>query len=395
MRILVLTSRLPYPPNRGDRLRVYHFIRELSRHHQITLLSFIADEIEIANLAGLRDICTDIQLIRLSAAQSRLNMATRGWRNAPLQTQYYHSAGMQAAVDSLTARTRFDLVYTHLFRMAPFVADLTGPYKVLDLTDVISAELNRAIPFLSLPRRTIYRLEAARVRQVEQQITGRFDETWVISENERRALLALGAQGNVVVVPNGVADDVFHPLGTPCDRTSLIFTGHMGVLHNVDAAEFLVEDILPLVRAEVPGATVKLVGAEPSSRVRQLADRPGVVVVGHAPDLNLALNSAAVFVAPLRFAAGVQNKVLEAMAAGTPVVTTSIVQGGIDAVDGRHLLVGDTAEAIANKVTWLLAHPAEANALAAEARAFVTATFQWEAVDRRVVQISRALLTRR
>lgn len=387
MRILFLTSRLPAPPTRGDRLRVFHFLRELARDHRITLLSFVASNDEQAHLAELRPYCEDIHLVHLSRARSLLSATAGVWRPEPLQASYYRSAAMQAAVDDLVARGRFDLLYVHLFRMAPYGLKHQSLYRVLDLTDVISAEIARALPYHPPHWRAVYRTELTRIQRYEQALVNRFDETWVISETERMTLAAFGASRPIVVVPNGVDGQRFHPTGQPRDAATLLFVGHMGVPHNVDAAEYLATEVYPLIRREVPAARLELVGAEPSARVRKLDELPGVTVRGHVHDLNAVLNQATVFVAPLRFAAGVQNKVLEAMAAGTPVVTTRIVAAGLGAEQGTHLLVADDATGLARQTMTLIRNAPNAGELASAARQFVLSTFRWDAVSRRVAAL--------
>jgi sugar transferase (PEP-CTERM/EpsH1 system associated) len=387
MRLLFLTSRLPYPPNRGDRLRVFNFVRELSRRHEITLLSFVADAAEAAQSAGLRPYCHDIHLVPMSRVRSMAAAATGLWRTEPLQALYYRSAVMQRAVDALVAQRAYDLLYVHLFRMAPYALPHRHLYRVLDLTDVISTEIGRAVPYRDWRWQAVYRNELPRIRRYEPAMAGQFDETWVISAAERAALAASGAAGRVVVVPNGVDSERFRPLGLTREPATILFVGHMSVAHNVDAAEYLARDLLPLVRAKLPDIRLSLVGADPSHRVQQLARLPGVTVAGHIPDLNAALNRATVFVAPLRFAAGVQNKVLEAMAAGTPVVTTSIVNNGLAATDDRHLLVADEPAALAAAAVSLLTDPQRRDSLARAAREFVLEGFRWDAVTRRLAAI--------
>ncbi len=355
MRILFLTARLPYPPNRGDRLRAYHFLRVLSREHQITLLSFIDDSREAEHVAALRPFCEDIQLVRRAGWQGAAGAALGAWRPLPLQSLYYRSPVMRGAVDRLLGREAFDAVYVHLFRMAQYVADRFRPYRILDLTDAISGEVARALPYRDPFWRLVYRLELPRIERYERAMVRQFDETWVISEAERAAIAAAVGAGvdgdgrpppNLRVVANGVETERYRPQLRPAGGAALVFVGHMGVFHNVDAAVRLAEGILPRVRAAVPGARLELIGTEPAARVRALAG-PGVRVRGHVVDLNAALNEAAVFVAPLRFAAGVQNKVLEAMAAGLPVVTTSEVNEGLRATPGEHLLLADDDEGLA------------------------------------------------
>lgn len=384
MRILFLTGRLPYPPTRGDRLRAYHFLRILSHQHRITLLSFIADDRETGNIGPLREFCEDIQLVHRGQLHSTTTTIMNLWRPTPLQSLYYRSSVMQGAVDRLLARRQFDLVYVHLFRMAQFVAGRRRPYRVLDLTDAISTEIERSLLYRDPKWRLIYRAELPRIRRYEQDIIHHFDETWLISNAERRQILQGKQDERVFVVPNGVDTGRYRPSGQTTAAPLLIFVGHMGVFHNVDAAEYLARDILPLVRQSVPASQLNLVGAEPSMQVQALANLAGVNVLGHVADLNAALNDATIFVAPLRFAAGVQNKVLEAMAAGLPVVTTSYVNTGIEANDGEHLIVADDTEGIAQAIITLLHDPQARQRLGKAGRDFVLRNYRWEDVLERV-----------
>lgn len=391
MRILFLTGRLPSPPNRGDRLRAYHFLRVLSREHQITLLSFISDERETGYLGPLRSFCEDIQLVHRGQWQSTATAAANLWRPLPLQSLYFRSSVMQSAVDRLLARQRFDVVYVHLFRMAQFVSGRTQYYRILDLTDAISSEIERSLPYRDAKWRMVYRLELPRIRRYEHDLVRRFDESWLISPAERQHLLAQDIANRLIVVPNGVDTERYRPSGHSPHAPALIFVGHMGVFHNIDAADFMVRDILPHVREAIPTTTLALVGAEPAAEVLALAGTPGVQVTGHVPDLNAALNEAAVFVAPLRFAAGVQNKVLEAMAAGLPVVTTTLVNNGLLAESGRHLLIADDPQQFANAVVRLL-HDAELRRrIGHEAREFVLRNYRWEDVADRMRVINQKL----
>lgn len=378
MRILFLTARLPYPPTRGDRLRAYHFLRVLSREHQITLLSFIAAESESANVAHLRPFCTDIHLVHRTPWQSQISAGLNFWRPLPLQSLYYRSGVMREAVNRLLDRQRFDAIYVHLFRMAQYVSNRFAPFRILDLTDAISQEVVRSLPYLTPLWRLVYRLELPRIARYEQEITRRFDQTWLISEADRQALLPASASDTVRVVHNGVDIERYRPGARGPVSPVLAFVGHMSVFHNVDAAEFLVHEIMPLVRKEVPAVQVRIIGDDPSPRVRQLDEVPGVTVAGHVVDLNAALNQAAVFVAPLRFAAGIQNKVLEAMAAGLPVVTTSYVNYGTEAENGRHLIVADDAHTTATAVIELLKDPSKRERIGREGRDFVIHRYRWE-----------------
>jgi len=389
LRILFLTSRLPYPPNRGDRLRAFHFIRRLSREHDLHLLSFIAGEEERSHLPALESYCRSVRVIRKSPAASGLTVAGNLWRRAPLQVLYYRSRAMQRLVNQTLSAHNFDAIYVHLFRMTPYVAQAKDLYRIVDLTDVISEEVRRSLTYRNPFWRLLYRLEGPRIAAYERHVARTFEETWLISEADRRILAAACPQANIQVVPNGVDRARFRPTGVAPRQHSLIFVGHLRVFHNVDAATYLVEDILPLVRQQVADARLRLVGADPGPAVRRLAAAPGVEVAGFVPDLNEALNQAAVFVAPLRFAAGVQNKVLEAMAAGRPVVTSSLVSAGLGAQPGKHLLVADGSSATAAHVVRLLRDEKERAQLGAGGRRFVAETYRWDAVSERMAAIEK------
>ena len=383
MRILCLTSRLPYPPNRGDRLRAFHFIEHLSREHELSLVSFIASEAERDHLPSLRAYCQDVRVLPMSPWRSALSTATNIWRREPLQVLYYRLGTMRRLVDDLVATSGFDAAYVHLFRMAPYVAHHPHLYRIVDLTDVISREIDLSLPHRGSASRTVYRLERGRIGRYERWVAETFEETWLIAESDRQALLQFCPAANIRVVPNGVDLELFHPTGQPCAPDSLIFVGHLRVLHNIDAATYLARDVLPLVQGEIPGCTLNIVGADPAPQVQRLGQSAAITVPGYVADLNDYLNRAAVFVAPLRFAAGIQNKVLEAMAAGRPVVTTSLVNEGLGAQPGRELLVADDAQATAWQIVALLTNPPLREQIGRAGRQFVEQKYSWShAVDR-------------
>ncbi len=394
MRILCLTSRLPYPPNRGDRLRAFHFIEHLAQEHELSLVSFVASESERAHVAPLLDHCQQVHVLRMDARRSALAVSANFWRREPLQALYYRSRAMQRLVDRTLAENEFDVIYVHLFRMAPYVAHRPDLYRVVDLTDVISQEVVRSLPYRGLPWRLLYRFERPRIERYERYVAETFEETWLISEADRQVLAAACPSAHIRVVPNGVDADYFHPTGQPAEPDSLVFVGHLRVFHNVDAATHLVHDVLPLVRERVPGCTLTIVGANPAPQVERLGDVPGVEVTGFVPDLNDYLNRAAVFCAPLRFAAGVQNKVLEAMAAGRPVVTTSVVNAGLGARAGEEVLVADDAATTAVHVVALLRDPDLRARLGRAGRRFVRRTYDWAHAVRRMNEIEESLAKR-
>jgi sugar transferase (PEP-CTERM/EpsH1 system associated) len=395
MRILILTSRLPYPPDRGDRSRVFNFIKHLSRAHELSLASFIAKESEQEHLASLQSFCQDMRVVIISQLRSMLSVLCNLWRRDPLQVLYYRSAAMRRLVDQMLVENQFDVIYVHLFRMAPYVADRPDLYRVVDLTDIISQEIVRSMPYRGLVSRLVYRLETPRIQRYERHVAEIFEETWLISEADKRVLSTTCSAANIRVVPIGIDEDRLYPTGQPCEPNSLIFVGHLRVFHNVDAVTHLVQDVLPLVRQQIPSCTLKIVGANPNSQVQRLASDSAVTVTGFVPDLNDHLNRAAVFVAPLRFAAGVQTKVLEAMAVARPVVTTSVVNIGLGAQQGQEVLVADDAATMANQIITLLRDEQLRIQIGYAGLEFIRRNYTWDRVVKRMNAIEERLSAKR
>jgi sugar transferase (PEP-CTERM/EpsH1 system associated) len=302
---------------------------------------------------------------------------------------------MRRLVDGMVHTSGFKAAYVHLFRMAPYVAHHRQLYRIVDLTDVISKEIDLSLPYRDPASRAVYRLERGRIGRYERWVAESFEETWLISDADRQALARACPQANIRVVPNGVDLEQFRPTGQACCPDSLIFVGHLRVLHNIDAATHLARDILPLVQKEVPACTLEIVGADPAPQIQKLGQSPDITVTGFVPDLNYYLNRAAVFVAPLRFAAGIQNKVLEAMAAGRPVVTTSLVSDGVGTQPGKELLVADDAQATASQIVTLLTNAPLREQIGRAGRQFVEQRYSWSHAVRRMRIIEESLQQRR
>jgi sugar transferase (PEP-CTERM/EpsH1 system associated) len=391
MRILCLTSRLPYPPNRGDRLRAFHFIEHLSLEHELSLVSFIADEAEREHLVPLGFFCMDVRVVPMSPWRSATSVAFNIWRREPLQALYYRHQAMSSLVDELATTGGFHAAYVHLFRMAPYVTNHPELYRIIDLTDVISNEIDLSLPYRGLVSRTIYQIEKPRITRYEKWVARTFEETWLISEADRKTLAPACPQAKIQVIPNGVDAEHFFRTGQACEPQSLVFVGHLGVFHNIDAAIHLVRDVLPLIRQQIPDCTLQIVGADPDPQVQRLGEDPAVTVTGFVPDLNEHLNRAAIFVAPLRFAAGVQNKVLEAMAAERPVVTTSLVNSGLGAHPDQEILVADNAETMARQIITLLNDQQLREQIGQAARQFVQKRYRWDCAVERMRVIENSL----
>lgn len=392
MRILILTSRLPYPPHRGDRLRVFNFIKSLHRQHEIYLVSFISNTEEVKYQALLEQYCKQVILLQKRPIQSLLTTCLNFWKDEPLQSLYYRSKEMRTLIESTVTSNDIDVIYVHLFRMAQFVNQMNNYYRILDLTDVISREVSRSLPYRNLLWRLLYYLEYPRIKKYEEKLANLFEEIWLISSADLAELASQCPEANIHVITNGVDINKFFPAKIEPIPYRIIFTGHMGVHHNIDAARFFTLKIFPEIRKSFPGSTFVIAGAEPAPSILELSNQPNVNVLGYVENLNRELNASQLFVAPLRFAAGIQNKVLEAMAAGIPVLATNIVNEGLNARAGEEILIANSAEEFIQQTSILFNDNPLREKIRLSGLKYVRRNFSWDIVLKRMNSIEMQLL---
>jgi glycosyltransferase involved in cell wall biosynthesis len=304
-------------------------------------------------------------------------LAAAAFSHTPLQVAYYDDRAMRRRIESLADPAHpFDAVVCHLIRMAPLAERVPARVRVLYLCDSIGLGLTRRLSHAPLLERPSIWLESGRVRRYESAILRGFDEGWLVSEPDREAFPA--DQDKLRIVHHGV-DESLRRGEIPRDTPPVVgFLGHLAVPHNVDAAGFLVEKVLPRLRDRGLDATVRLYGAEPAPRVRRLIERPHVEWAGYVPDLGAALRSMRVFCAPIRFSSGVQNKLLEALAAGVPVITSEEAARAVGSEALRWIRVAGDADAYAHAVVdaW---QRSEENVRELEAaREWTYTRFRWE-----------------
>ena len=378
MKLLLIAPRLPHPPDRGDRLFAYSILETFVRHHEVDVLSFKDAGDSAASVEAVRALGVGLRIVERSRARSLLRTGLALFGSRPLQIAYYESARMATAARSAPAGG-YDVVLAQIVRMAPYGLLVPARYRVQLLSDSLGLALSRRAPYEAAWKRPFVRLEQARIARFEQAMTRHYDESWLVSEEDRDSFPP-ELRGRLRIVPNGISKGLLDvPAGRPRAGT-LLFVGHLGVPHNVDCATQLAREILPRVRATSPQAHVRLVGPDPAPAVRARAALPGVEVAGFVPDLAAEYGRADVFVGAPRFASGVLNKLIEALATALPVVTSTIGARGLGlGNDGGGLVsVADGPDGIARAVTDLLADPAGAEERAERARAWVRRRFRWE-----------------
>jgi sugar transferase (PEP-CTERM/EpsH1 system associated) len=382
--LLYLVHRLPYPPNKGDKVRSYHLLKHLARRHTVHLGTFIDDPDDEQYLAQVRAMCAEVHAVRLNPKLARLASLAGLTRGEPLTLAYYRDRSLSAWVDALRDRVRIDAAVVFSSSMAQYAAGQGVPMLV-DFVDVDSAKWTDYAKAHRWPMSWLYRREGELLLDYERQVAREARASFFVTDKERALFESLAPEsaGLVQTSCNGVDAEFFAP---DAARTSpyaggelpIVFTGAMDYWPNVDAVKWFTADMLPQLRRRWPAARLHIVGRSPTPPVQALAGEH-VNVTGTVPDVRPYLQHAAVVVAPLRLARGVQNKVLEAMAMARPVVAASSCVEAIDVTPGLHLAAATSEADYVEAVHGLLSNPASATAMGRAARECVLATYGWDA----------------
>ncbi len=342
MKILVLLPRFPYPLDKGDKLRAYHQLVELSKRHDIHLFALSHEPVGQAQLEALKPYCKSIHVERLPKLTCGLNVLRAFLHGQSLQIGYWTTRRAKKAYVAFVQQVQPNIIYRQMIRTMKYSGG-----GVLDFQDALSLNTQRRMERSHGLLKMILRYEYRALQRAEQEALRRFDATTVISTVDRDAI-----DPSVHLVPNGVDTNYFDATRYPLPTThyTLVFTGNMAYAPNVDAAYWLVKEIMPLVWKQCPyGVRVLIAGADPKPAVKALAG-PRVTVSGRLDDIREAYTSARIFVAPMRIGSGMQNKLLEAMAMGLPCVTTTLAASPLGATPWEHLLVGDSAAELADLI---------------------------------------------
>lgn len=379
MDILYLAHRIPYPPDKGCKLRAFRQLERLSRRHRVWCACFVDTPEDLRHVSGLSPFCHRLAPVRLSRSAALVRGLAGLARGHTLTETYYRHAGMRAVLERWRLAVRFDAVAVFSSAMAQYAWEVPAGRRVLDLCDLDSRKWSDYAGASRGLKRWLYLTEGRRLAQRERGWLAMFDGTMLITQAEAKPLSDAPCHEKLHVVGNGVELPALElDSAHPAESAAVGFMGVMDYKPNIDGVRWFVEQCWPAIRREVPEAVFRIAGRRPTSSVRRLARVPGVVVVGEVSDAYAQVRQFDVSVAPLRIARGQQNKVLEAMAAAKPVVLTTGAAEGIAANDGKDYAIADEAEDFARRVVQLLRRPSERRLMGAAARAFVSSHHRWE-----------------
>jgi sugar transferase (PEP-CTERM/EpsH1 system associated) len=378
MRILYLAQRVPYPPDRGDKIKTYYEISHLAQSHEVVVACLADGCADLANVGPLRRFVAAVDAFPLSRRRARWRALRALFTGSPFTVAYFNEPELHERVADRLAKASFDAIIVYSSGMAQFVATCTHLPRIMQFTDLDSLKWQQYAACSLPPMSWVYRREFRRLLAYERRIAAAFDHSLVCTPRELRDFRSLIPGVSASCAGNGVDLDYFQPRDTSKKPQSLIFTGVMDYFPNVEGAVWFCREILPLIRREVPDVTFTICGSRPNAAVRALQKLPGVTVTGRVPDIRPFLAQACVGVVPLRIARGIQNKVLEALAMGLPVVASTAVCEGVEATRGTDLLVADEPTDFAAAVVRLLRDSGLRTRMGEAARACVEAHYRWE-----------------
>ena len=390
--LLYLTHRIPYPPNKGDKIRSYHLLKYLSQHFHVHLGTFVDIEEDWQYAENIKEWCDEVCLIKLDPRIARLRCLSGFATGSPLTLPFYRDRQLKQWVDDLLKIKSITKIVTFSAAMTQYVRHLHSAQRVIDFVDVDSDKWRQYAETKPWPLSWIYQRESALLQNYERDVAQEFDKSTFVSLKEAALFKMMMPEvaDKVDYFNNGVDTDYFSPIHQfpnpyPMDNRILVFTGAMDYWANVDAVEWFVQKVFPIVRSQIADIKFYIVGSSPSARVLALTKIPGVIVTGKVEDIRPYLKYASIAIAPLRIARGIQNKVLEAMAMGKRVVLSPQAMEGIQAVDGEELYVATDEITFASKVINLISEESDVEMNAARSR--ILSDYTWSASFARFDQL--------
>lgn len=396
MRILLVTSNLPYPLTTGAKIRVWHLLKRVAQHHDITLLSLLDSPDEVQFLPHLQQYCQRVEVVVKQRQRSRKKLLLRLLRTIlkgqPPRNAIAYYEEMEHKVKEVTGSQSFDIIHIEQSHMAPYIEFMNGSEsaaRLVTLYDVGAVQQRRILKTQSgFQNRFWTWLDWFFLRRWEPAYLIRhFDKCIVVSAVDEASLRAVNPALNLVVVPNGVDTVLYNLLPEFPDSKEVLFIGKMDYPPNVDSVLFFYREIFPLIRSRVPQARLLVVGISPTSEVRALAADSAVEVTGYVEDVLPYYKRACLSVVPLRASGGTRLKILESMALGRPVVSTTIGCEGLAVVHGENILIADAPADFADQTIQLLRDNILRQRLVVNGRQLVETQYDWQIIARRIVRI--------
>lgn len=387
MRILFMLSRVPFPLIKGDKLRAYHHIKELSKDNEIILCALTDEKVHPDALTELNKFCKKVFIFPLKKHRICFNVFKGIFGSKPLQVGYFYDAVVKQSIDKVIRETQPDHIFCQLIRVSEYIKDCKIP-KTLDYQDVFSKGVERRLKTVSFLLKPILKLEYKRLLKYEEEIFNYFDNKIIISKPDRD-LIPHKDNKNIHVIPNGV-DQIFFTPHAAEKKFDLVFTGNMAYPPNINAAEYLVNKILPLLRYHKPEIKLLIAGAHPVHKIRKMASE-NVFVSGWVEDMRTCYAQSKIFIAPMQIGTGLQNKLLEAMSMQLPCVCSEMANKALNASDGKEILLGLQPVDYVKHVLHLLNNTDFAEEIGMQGFNYVLNNYNWEVLTEKINKIIKSV----
>lgn len=375
MKIFVILSRVPYPLEKGDKLRAFNQIRELSKNNKIFLFALNDIELDKNAIQELKKYCEDISILKLTKLNIIFNLIRTLFDGKPFQVGYFFSSKARKKIDALIKQHQPDHIYCQLIRTAEYAKPYPHIPHTLDFMDVFSKGMERRRSTSAFYMKPILGIEYNRLLKYENKIFDFFDHKTIISDQDK-SLIPHPRKNEIVVVPNGVDTGYFRPMDMKKEY-DLLFNGNMNYPPNVESVQYLVNKILPEVWKQLPDVRLLISGANPNYKVMELKSDK-VVISGWMNDIRENFAKSKILVAPMQISIGLQNKLLEAMAMKIPCVTSTLANNALRAQPGEQILVADKPDQYAQCIVQLLTDEAQLNRIAENGYQYVMNHFNWQ-----------------
>lgn len=378
MKILFLSHRFPFPPTRGDKIRSFNMVKYLSEQgHDVVVASLSRSEQETEECRGIAKYCSEFHICEINETIQKIRMVSRLFSTDPSSMGYFYSSELQKKVNELLAKYDFDLIVVFSSSAAQYVEHVTTIPKMLDFCDMDSQKWLAYVDYKSWPISMGYDLEGRKLEADEKRLARKFDVCTCATDFEVETLESYKTGVATGYFPNGVDSDFFKPITTDYKKNSICFVGRMDYYPNEVCIINFCHDVLPIIRKKYSDVTFKVIGAAPPKSVLALNDIDGVTVTGTVDDIRTHVQECELMVAPLVIARGTQNKILEGMAMGLPVISSHLAARGVDAVVGEHILGATTPREYADAVMDVFANPEKREKIAKAGRERVLTHHNW------------------
>ncbi len=385
--ILFIVSRFPYPLEKGDKLRAFYQLKELSRQFNVTLVCTTDIPVSKKHEQIVSEFCSSIHLFQLTKSGLIFQLLKTILGSKPLQVHYFYRKSIQRKINAIIAESNPKHIYCQLIRVSEYIKNQHHIPKTLDYMDALSKGMERRIQTESWYKKWFYRLESKRLKDYERRIFDYFEYKTIISEQDRKLIQHPNNQ-QIVIVPNGIDHSFFETLSIEKDY-DLVFTGNFSYAPNIEAAVYLAEEILPRLHKKGLFCKLLLSGASPAKRILELQSE-FITVTGWVDDIRTSYQRSRIFVAPLFIGTGLQNKLLEAMASGLPCITTPLSNNALGGVDGENILLAEDIDSFVEKITQGLVIEGNFSSIALHGKYYIELLYSWEKQTLKLLQLLRS-----